>query len=414
MPQKCSCGNQTIYNIPGEKPICCKKCKTAKMIDVRNNKCPCGKRPSFNVPEEKAGLCCVKCKTDEMVDVVSKRCSCGKQPKFNLPGKKPICCSKCKTDEMIDVKSKRCPCGKHPNFNVPGKKKPICCQECKTDEMIDVKSKRCPCGKRPNFNLPGKTIGVCCSECKTNDMVNVFAKPCPCGKIPSFNIPGETNGLCCSKCKTDEMINVVNKRCSCGNYPIYNVLGKKPSCCVKCKTDEMINVVAKVCPGYEQSCPVRTRLTNGHDYCMSCDPNDARRKLFKRYEEAFFDYVKDKLDVHKREFRVTFDPNETFKKFARLDGIVFGDGVIVCLEVDEEGHEDYQCDEHRMHLVTAELLQKYPDHTVSWVRVNPTTDSKSQWSKKSKAIREKRFDDVIDVVNDILEKRDTRVVYIGF
>jgi hypothetical protein len=147
---------------------------------------------------------------------------------------------------------------------------------------------------------------------------------------------------------------------------------------------------------------------------MSCDPNDARRKLYKRYEEAFFDYVKNKIDVHKREFRVSFDQNETSKKFAKLDGIVFGDDIIVCLEVDENGHEDYQCDEHRMHLVTAELLQKYPDHVVSWVRVNPTINTKSQWSKKSKKIREKRFEDVIVAVNDLLKSRDTRVVYIGF
>jgi hypothetical protein len=147
---------------------------------------------------------------------------------------------------------------------------------------------------------------------------------------------------------------------------------------------------------------------------MSCDPNDARRKLFKRFEEAFFNYVKDKLDVHQREFRISFDPNETSKKFARLDGIVFGDGVIVCLEVDENGHQEYECDEHRMHLVTAELLQKYPEHAVSWVRMNPTVNAKSQWSKTSKVIREKRFEDVVAIVKKILKTRDTRVVYIGF
>jgi hypothetical protein len=147
---------------------------------------------------------------------------------------------------------------------------------------------------------------------------------------------------------------------------------------------------------------------------MSCDPNDARRKQYKRHEEAFFEYVKDKLNIHKREFRVSFDSNETNKKFARLDGIVFGDDVIVCLEVDENGHNDYECEEHRMHLVTAELLQKYPDRMVSWVRVNPTIDAKSLFSKKSKEIREKRFEDVVKCVNEILKSRDTRVIYIGF
>jgi hypothetical protein len=147
---------------------------------------------------------------------------------------------------------------------------------------------------------------------------------------------------------------------------------------------------------------------------MSCDPNDARRKLFKRFEEAFFAYIKDKLHMYQREFRVTFDPNETSKKFARLDGVVFGDGVIVCMEVDEDGHQGYECDEHRMHLVTAELLQKYPGHAVSWIRVNPTVDAKSQWSKTSKKIREMRFEDAVLAANDIIETHDTRVVYIGF
>jgi hypothetical protein len=147
---------------------------------------------------------------------------------------------------------------------------------------------------------------------------------------------------------------------------------------------------------------------------MSCDPNDARRKRYKRFEEAFFEYVKDKLDVHKREFHVHFDPVDTAKKFARLDGIVFGDGIIVCLEVDENGHQEYGCDEHRMHLVTGELLQKYPGRNVTWVRVNPTTDEKSQWSKTSKKKRAKRFEDVVSSVIDILKKCDTRVVYIGF
>jgi hypothetical protein len=317
-----------------------------------------------------------------MINVVDKKCPCGTRPSFNLPGETVgICCKDCKTDEMVDVKSKRCSCGNHPIYNVPGEKKGVCCSECKTDDMIDVKNKRCQCGKlSPVFNVSGETNGVCCSKCKTDDMIDVVSKRCPCGKIPKFNTPGQKNGVACSKCKTDDMI----------------------------------DVVSKICPGYNGECPVRTRIGNGHEYCMSCDPNDARRKQYKRFEEEFFAYVNDNIDVHKREFRVTFDPNETSKKFARLDGIVFGDGIIVCLEVDENGHQDYECDEHRMHLVTAELLQKYQEHVVSWVRVNPTVDAKSQWSKKSQKIREKRFEEVVSIVNDILETRDTRVEYVGF
>ena len=344
-------------------------------------KCPCRKRSYFNMSGETKGVCCKDCKTDEMIDVTKKRCSCGKHPKFNVPGQtKGVCCKDCKTGDMIDVVHKRCSCGKQPKFNVPGEIIGVCCKGCKTVGMIDVTNKRCPCGNRPSFNLLGEKIGVCCSKCKTYEMVNVVSKRCPCGKIPSFNVPGEKIGVCCSKCKTDCMIDVTNH----------------------------------VCPGYNGECPVRTYIVNGHKYCMSCDPNDARRKIYKRFEEEFFAYVKDKLDVHQREFRVTFDQNETAKKFARLDGIVFGDDIIVCLEVDENGHQDYECDEHRMHLVTAELLQKYPEHVVSWVRVNPTVGSKNEWGEPSKKKREKRFEEVVETVDDILETRDIRVEYIGF
>ena len=344
-----------------------------------------------------------------------RKCPCGKQSVYNVFGGKPICCKICKTDDMINVVNKRCPCGKQPKFNTPNEKIGVCCVQCKTSDMIDVVNKKCSCGKRPHFNVPEENVGVCCVKCKTDDMVNVTSNRCPCGNIPSFNIPGEKTGVCCAVCKTSEMINVMSKRCSCGKQPLYNFSGEKFGvCCFGCKTIGMIDVVHKICPGYKEPCPVRTMLTIGHKYCMSCDPNDARRKRYKMFEEAFFAYVKDKINVHKREFYIPFDQNDTAKKFARLDGIVFGDSVIVCLEVDENSHQEYECDEHRMHLVTAELLQKYPVHVISWVRVNPTIDAKSQWSKTSKSIRDKRFEEVVSTVNDILKTRDTRVVYIGF
>jgi hypothetical protein len=209
-------------------------------------------------------------------------------------------------------------------------------------------------------------------------MVNVVSKKCSCGKIPYFNIPGETVGVYCKECKTLEMINVVSKRC-----PGYN--GEK-------------------CPG--------NYLVSG--YCLSCDPDDSRRDKFKKYENAFFKHIQGKIDVKCREFIVKYDPDETTKKWARLDGIVFGDGIIVCLEVDENGHENYECDEPRMHMVTAELLKQYPGTDVCWIRVNPTTGHKNPWGVAAKRVRAERFDAVIDAVNNVLMNKTTGVVYIGF
>ncbi|AGE53148.1 hypothetical protein PBCVFr5L_304L [Paramecium bursaria Chlorella virus Fr5L] len=346
--------------------------------------------------------------------IICNHPECKKQAFYNIQGLKARWCKTHKTSEMIDVKNKRCSCGKRPNFNFPGETKGICCAECKKPGMIDVNNKKCPCGTISNFNFPGETVGICCKECKTPGMVDVKNKLCACGKQPSFNFSGETVGICCAECKTSDMIDVRHKLCPCGKYPTYNLPGETVGiCCAECKTSEMVNVVNKRCPGYNGICP-GNYLVSGCKYCLSCDPDDTRRDKYKKYENAFFRHIKGKIDIKRREFIVNYDPSETTKKWARLDGIVFGDGIIVCLEVDENGHENYACDKSRMHMVSAELLKQYPGTDVCWIRVNPTTEHKNPWGVAAKRVRAERFDAVINTVNDVLENKMTDVFYIGF
>ncbi|AGE48721.1 hypothetical protein PBCVAP110A_164L [Paramecium bursaria Chlorella virus AP110A] len=345
-----------------------------------------------------------------------KHLECKKRASYNTPGLKAKWCKEHKTPEMIDVNSKKCLCKKQPSFNHPGELKGICCVECKKPGMVNVKHKLCQCGKQPSFNLPGETMGFCCVECKTPDMVNVVSKLCPCGNRPSFNHPGETVGICCKECKTSEMVNVVSKLCPCGKQPRFNLPGETVGiCCAECKTPKMVNVMGRRCPGYNgEKCPGDYRLTDGCQYCLSCDPDESRRDKFKKYENAFFKHIQGKIDIKRREFIVKYDPLETTKKWARLDGIVFGDGVIVCLEVDENGHESYSCDESRTNMVTAELLKEYPHTDVCWVRVNPTTKHKNPWGVAAKRVRAERFDAVIKAVNNVLSNKTTDIVFIGF
>lgn len=338
---------------------------------------------------------------------------CKKYALYNTKGSKARWCKAHKTTGMVNVRDKKCPCGTIPKFNLPGETVGVCCVECKKPDMINIVSKRCPCGKQhPKYNLPGETTGECCSECKTSEMVDVVHKRCSCGKRPVYNFPGETIGKCCKKCKTDDMMDIENKKCSCGKQPHFNLPGESVGiCCKECKTPEMINVISKRCPGFNgEKCP-GNYLVSG--YCLSCDPDDTRRDKFKKYENAFFKYVQGKIDVKRREFIVKYDPLETTKKFARLDGIVFGDGIIVCLEVDENGHESYECDESRTNMVTAELLKEYPHTDVCWIRVNPTTKHKNPWGVAAKRVRAERFDAVIKAVNDVLKNKMTSVIYIG-
>ena len=385
MPVVCKhpeCKKNAIYNVLGLKPRWCKEHKTDEMVNVKSKLCPCETIPSFNLPGETVG----------------------------------ICCAQCKTSGMVNVKDKLCPCGTRPSFNYLGETKGICCAECKTSGMVNVISKLCSCGKKPKYNFPGETMGICCAQCKMSEMINVVDKLCPCGKHPIFNFPRETMGICCKECKTLGMVNVKDKKCPCGNIPSFNYLGEtKGICCAECKTPGMVNVISRRCPGYNGvKCPVGYLIETGCQYCLSCDPDDSRRNKYKKYENAFFKYIQGKIDVIRREFIIKYDPTETSKKWARLDGIVFGDGVIVCLEVDENGHENYECDEPRMHMVSAELLKQYPGTDVCWIRINPTTKHKNSWGVAAKRVRTERFDAVIKAVNNVLKNKTTDIVYIGF
>jgi hypothetical protein len=315
---------------------------------------------------------------------------------------------------MEDVVHDKCLCGTRATFNLPGEKHGIACKECKIEGMKNVVHDKCPCGTRMTYNFPGEKHGIACKECMTEGMEDVVHDKCLCGTRATFNLPGEKHGIACKECKIEGMKNVVDPKCPCGTRMTYNFPGEKHGiACKECKIEGMEDVVNPVCSGHDGvPCPIRTYLMNGCSYCSACDPDPERSNRRKKFEDAFFKYAEGKIDLKKREFRVDFERAETTKKFARVDGIVFKDGIIVCIEVDENGHSDdsYACDESRMHLVTGELLQKYPDHDVAWVRVNPTISGlTNQWSNKAKMSRMKLFDLTIDAVFDAKHG----VVYIG-
>lgn len=335
---------------------------------------------------------------------------------YGILGQKPMYCKGCIPPgiTMIDVKSKKCKqCGTRASFGYYGESARFC-KEHKTVNMVDVTHKKCEkCHIRACFGYPGESQRFC-KEHKLDRMVNVKDKKCEkCYKQPTFGYVGESTRFC-KEHKLDTMVDIRSVKCEkCSKQPSFGYIGESPRFCMIHKECDMIDVRSKICPGYNIKCPVRTRV---HDkkYCITCDPDDSRRTQYKRYENAFFDYVVDKIDIHQREFRVNFDSSETSKTYARIDGIIIQDSIVVCIEIDEDGHENYECDEHRMHLVNGELLQKYPGINIAWVRVNPTVSGDDQWSPLAVNIRNKRFDDVIETINNILMTKNTELKYIGF
>ena len=310
------------------------------------------KQASFNIPGEKPRYCS-RCKSDDMVDVKSKKCVCGNvRPSFNFPGEKTAeYCSQCKKPDMVNVVSKLCVCGNaQPYFNFPGEKTPEYCSECKKPDMVDVKSKKCICGNtRATFNLPGEKTAKYCSECKSDDMISVSSKLCVCGNVqPSFNFPGKQPEYC-SGCKSLDMVNVVSKLCVCGNaQPSFNFPGKQPEYCSECKSVDMIDVKNKRCAANTEQGSICTQVANKNyrNYCTTCfkhffpdDPLTSKIRC-NTQEEKVKKFINDNFDgfVHDKPLWTAHCDCSVRR---RIDHRKLFGNTLLCIETDENQHKWY-------------------------------------------------------------------------
>ena len=348
-----------------------------------------------------------------------KKCKCGKNPTFGLSGGKPLWCGTCKDKpkEAINILGKKCKCGKHrPHFGFPGER-PKFCKDCKLESAVNVTGKKCKCRKtQPIYGIL-EGIPLWCKDCKPEDAVDVRSKKCSCGNHPSFGREGETKRIWCKDCKPEDAVDVKNKYCDCGTIPSFGFSGQKAIWCGECKPDDAINVTAQICIGYDGvPCPVRTVLSNGKQYCLSCDPDESRRLHRKKDEHAFFCFLdKHDIDVTQREYRIDYRCVDTNKSHAFIDGVIVTPDIVLCLEVDENAHRHYEpgCDEARTHLASTELLLAFPNHHISWIRVNPTIGDYDR-SDKALRLRDERYFEAALSIRDILANPRTEIIYIGY
>jgi hypothetical protein len=183
----------------------------------------------------------------------------------------------------------------------------------------------------------------------------------------------------------------------------------------------MINVVSKTCPGYNnESCPVMAQLQYGNTYCSSCDPDYTIRKKRKVDEEAFFDFLnKNNVGITQREFRIDYKCIDTGKTRSEIDGIIVTPTIFVCIELDEEAHAHYDpvCEQTRMNDATTELRLEYPDHCIAWVRINPNIlnkNSKRDRTSKGRKVRDKRHQEALGIIKELIAEPLDCVKYIGY
>ena len=315
--------------------------KYSKFINKKYRICiynGCFKQASVNYLNKSKALYCSTHKLDNMVDIKSKKCiKCNiKRPSFNYKNeKKALYCSDCKLNDMFDIKNKKCiKCNnKRSNFNYKNEKNALYCGDCKLENMVDIKNKKCiKCNiKQPNFNYKNEKKGLYCGECKLPDMVDIKNKKCiKCNiKIPVFNYKNENKALYCGYCALSNMVDVKHPKCNLCNL----IRGNK-------KYDYM-------CSGCYYYTNPNSVLTRNH----KSKENQVISDLNKEFNDII---IQDKIIS-----------NGCSKR--RPDGLIQLNDYNIIIEIDENQHTDYSCENKRL----MEIFKDLGNSPLTIIRFNP-------------------------------------------
>ena len=339
---KCrQCNKQAYYGFT--VMVACGNHKEEEMSDLHTKRClfeSCNKNPNFGLPSDKSASYCKTHADKGMINIKSKRClfdSCNKQPTFGLHSDKSA--SYCKTHSekgMINIKVKRClfdSCYKIPNFGLISDKSASYCKIHAEKEMINIISKRClvdSCDKRPNFGLPSDKSSSYCKAHAKEGMIDIRSKKClfeSCNKNPNFGLPNDTSASYCKTHSLEGMVNIISKKC-------------------------------KLCD--------LTQPQTKTGYCSPCfyylNPEHIKTKRHKTRENTFM-----------------FQLKEIYPEII-LDKVVAGgcsrkrpDGLIdllthsIIIEIDEDQHRGYSCENKR----SMQLFTDLGSRPIIFIRLNP-------------------------------------------
>jgi hypothetical protein len=323
--------------------------KYSKFINKKYRICinkDCNKNPAFNYKNESKRLYCSVHKLDNMIDIKNKiKCiniNCNKQPTYNYENeKKPLYCSTHKLIDMINIVSKRCinkNCNKQPLFNYKDKTNALYCGCCKLDDMIDVKHKKCiniNCNKRPTYNYKNEKKALYCNNCKLTDMVDIKNKKCinqNCDKQPAFNFKNKKNALYCGNCKLTDMVNVKSKMCQLCNH----IQSKKK---------------------YDYLC---------YDCYYYTKPDSVLTRNHKTKENQLISDLNKELNnnIIIQDKRIS---NENGCSKRRPDGLIKLNDYNIIIEIDENQHSNYICENRRI----MEIFEDLGHSLLTVIRFNP-------------------------------------------
>jgi EsV-1-7 cysteine-rich motif len=343
-------------------------------------------KAKFNLPGVRTNCVCRNHANKSMIDVYVKRCSeeeCKKQASYNFKGEtKKLYCAKHRKENMFDTSHKYCEhkdCNKQPSFNYENEKKLRFCSTHKLENMVFVrKQKLCEhegCEVIAYFNKEGEASARFCSSHKEKNMVSIRnSGVCieeGCRKFAAYNHPQYSKALYCQVHKQNGMEVVKNKKCifeGCNVNAGYNYQNEKGSLyCGQHRLDNMIYKRTTYC--LSEHCMTQIHHNAKYrGYCFRCFiytfPDEPVSYNFKVKEQHVVDYIKEQFS----DIELTLDKTiqgGCSKK--RPDIFIDRYTHSVIVEIDEDQHSDYSCENKRM----MELFEDLGNRPIVFIRFNP-------------------------------------------
>ena len=173
----------------------------------------------------------------------------------------------------------------------------------------------------------------------------------------------------CSDHKEDGMVNLIcKKRCrheTCKKWPTYNFLGEKGVLFCKEHSKEGMVDIYHTCKS--EWCDTYTKKSRNRGFCVRCFanlfPNETSSKRYRTKEKAVAEYVQ--KEFPERDWK--FDAIAGGCSKRRPDIYVDLMTHVIIVEVDENKHQGYNCENKRM----CEILEDFAHRPIVFVRFNP-------------------------------------------
>jgi hypothetical protein len=292
-------------------------------------------------------------------------------------------CDECKKIIFDKNKERKGKCAYENNceswgvYNYETETQPLYCKKHKLENMIDLVnlSKLCKnegCKYYALYNNENEDKPLYCKFHKTENMECKIKQVCDyedCELTASYNYPDKKTRLKCSKHKEEGMIDHRHSFCiepNCDTQASFNYIGeKKYLYCMKHKKDDMINVKSPRCK-FENCLVMGNKKYDG--YCLFCFvhlfPDVKITYNYKAKEKHIVDSIKSKFP----DFSWKLDKKIQDGCSNRRPDLLVDMGFnIIIIEIDEEQHNNYSCENRR----TMEISKDFNHRPIVIIRFNP-------------------------------------------